>query len=206
MNYLVKNLDKVMGLFVDHVVLVVISLFLSVCIAVPIAAVISKFAKSQAPVIGTFGIIYTVPSLALFSFLIPVFGLGLKPAVIALILYSQMILVRNMVAGIKGIDPSIFEAAKGMGMDKWRIFRKITVPLALPVIIAGIRIAAISMIGTATIAAFINAGGLGKLIFEGIYQDNSGKIIAGTIAVIILAVTTEVSLRLLEWKVSLKTR
>lgn len=206
MNYLTKNMDKVLGLLIEHVVLVAISLAISICIAIPIAAVISKFKKAQAPVIGTFGIIYTIPSLALFSFLIPLLGLGIKPAIVSLILYSQMILVRNMVAGIKGIDSSIFEAAAGMGMSKSRIFWKITLPLALPVLIAGIRIAAISMIGTATIAAFINAGGLGRLIFEGIYQDHSDKIIAGTVAVVVLAVSTEVALRLLEWKVSLKTR
>lgn len=199
-------MDKVLGLLIEHIVLVAISLTISICIAIPIAAVISKFKKAQAPVIGTFGIIYTIPSLALFSFLIPLLGLGIKPAVVSLILYSQMILVRNMLAGIKGIDASIFEAAAGMGMNKSRIFWKITLPLALPVLIAGIRIAAISMIGTATIAAFINAGGLGRLIFEGIYQDHSDKIIAGTIAVVVLAVSTEVALRLLEWKVSLKTR
>lgn len=206
MNYLTKNMDKVLELLVEHIVLVALSLAISILIAIPIAAVITKFKKAQAPVIGTFGIIYTIPSLALFSFLIPLLGLGIKPAIVALVLYSQMILVRNMVAGIKGIDASIFEAAAGMGMSKPRIFWKITLPLAMPVLIAGIRIAAISTIGTATIAAFINAGGLGKLIFEGIYQDHSEKIIAGAVAVVVLAVITEVTLRLLEWKVSLKTR
>ncbi|WP_373231913.1 ABC transporter permease [Cohnella sp.] len=204
MDYLFKNADKVLELLVEHVSLVVLSLAISLCIAFPIAMLISKFTRAQVPVIGTFSIIYTIPSLALLAFLVPFFGLGMKTAMVSLILYSQMILVRNMVAGIKGIDPSINEAAKGMGMNKWRIFLKITVPLALPVFIAGIRIAAISMIGIATIAAFVNAGGLGKLIFEGIYQDHPGKIIAGSIAVVVLAIGTETALRLLERKTALK--
>lgn len=206
MDYLTKHLDEVLIQMFDHFILVAISLTFSIGIAIPIAAVVSKFTKTQAPVIGTFSMIYTIPSMALLSFLVPLFGLGRTTAVIALVLYSQMMLVRNIVAGIKEIDPSVFEAARGMGMDKWRIIRKITVPLGMPVFIAGIRVTAISMIGIATIAGFIHAGGLGELIFQGIGQDHSGKIIAGTLAVTVLAIVTEAALRLLEWRTGLWTK
>jgi osmoprotectant transport system permease protein len=206
MTYLFAHLDKVAGLFLDHLYLVLISLLISICIATPISIIVSRFKKLQFPVISILGVIYTIPSLALFALMIPFIGLGFRPAVTALVAYSQMALVRNMVAGIKGIDPAVIEAAKGMGMGKWRIMRKIIIPLSLPVVVAGIRIATVSMIGIATIAAFINAGGLGKLIFEGIYQDHPEKIIAGTIAVAFLAIITELILRFIERKVSWKEK
>jgi osmoprotectant transport system permease protein len=206
MNYLFEHLDKVTGLLIEHIYLVYLSLVISILVAAMIATVISRFKSVQSPVMGVLGIIYTIPSIALFALLIPFLGLGVKPATIALIAYSQMALVRNMVVAIKGIEPSIVEAARGMGMGKWRMIYKIIVPLALPVVVAGIRIAAVSMIGIATIAAFINAGGLGKLIFEGIYQDHSGKIIAGTVAVLVLVIATDLVFRFIERRVSLNTR
>ncbi|OBZ16975.1 MULTISPECIES: ABC transporter permease [Bacillales] len=206
MEYLFEHLDKVTELLIEHIYLVSLSLIISIFVAALIAAVISRYAKAQSPVLGALGIIYTIPSIALFALLIPFLGLGVKPAAIALIAYSQMALVRNMVVAVKGIEPSIVEAARGMGMGKWRMIYKIFVPLALPVVVAGIRIAAVSMIGIATIAAFINAGGLGKLIFEGIYQDHSGKIIAGTVAVLVLVVATDLAFRFIEKRVSLNTR
>ncbi|WP_169082981.1 ABC transporter permease [Paenibacillus sp. PL91] len=202
MTYLFEHLDKVTGLLIEHIYLVSLSLVISILVA----AVISRFTKVQSLVMGVLGTIYTIPSIALFALLIPFLGLGVKPAAIALIAYSQMALVRNMVVAIKGIEPSIVEAARGMGMGKWRMIYKIIVPLALPVVVAGIRIAAVSMIGIATIAAFINAGGLGKLIFEGIYQDHSGKIIAGTVAVLVLVIATDLVFRFIERRVSLNTR
>lgn len=206
MTYLFEHLDKVTGLLIEHIYLVSLSLVISILVAALIAAVISRFTKVQSLVMGVLGTIYTIPSIALFALLIPFLGLGVKPAAIALIAYSQMALVRNMVVAIKGIEPSIVEAARGMGMGKWRMIYKIIVPLALPVVVAGIRIAAVSMIGIATIASFINAGGLGKLIFEGIYQDHSGKIIAGTVAVLVLVIATDLVFRFIESRVSLNTR
>ncbi len=198
MKYLVNNLDRVVELFVEHFYLVTLSLFIAICIAIPLAMIVSKFKKVYTVVISTLGVMYTIPSLALFALMIPFLGLGFKSAVTALVAYSQMTLVRNIVVAIRGIEPSVIEAAKGMGMNNWRIARKIIFPLALPVVIAGIRIATVSMIGIATIAAYINAGGLGELIFEGIYQDHAGKIVAGTIAVALLAIFSDIIFRIIE--------
>lgn len=203
MGYLMSNFDRVVKLFFEHLYLVSISLFVAIMIATVLGITISKYKQLYSPIIGSLGILYTIPSIALFALMIPVFGLGFKSAFIALVAYSQMILVRNIVAGIRGIDPAIIEAARGMGMSKMMILLKIELPLALPVVIAGIRIATISVIGIATIAAYINAGGLGELIFEGIYQDHSQKIIAGTIAVAFLAVGTDICFRLIERKLSI---
>lgn len=198
MGYLFSNYERVIGLFFDHLYLVAISLFIALLIALPLGIIASRYKRLYTPIIGTLGIMYTIPSIALFALLIPFLGLGFKSALTALVAYSQMILVRNIVAGIRGIEPSVIEAAKGMGMGKWRILWKIEIPLALPVVIAGIRIATVSVIGIAAIAAYINAGGLGELIFEGIYQDHSQKIIAGTIGVATLAIGVDVLFRFIE--------
>ncbi|MBU8879930.1 ABC transporter permease [Bacillus sp. FJAT-29790] len=202
MNYFISNFDRVVKLFLEHLYLVSISLFVALIIATVLGITVSRYKKLYTPVIGSLGVIYTIPSIALFALMIPILGLGFKSAFIALIAYSQMILVRNIVAAIRGIDPSIIEAAKGMGMGKWRILFKIELPLALPVVVAGIRIATVSIIGIAAIAAYINAGGLGELIFEGIYQDHSQKIIAGTVAVAFLAIAADIGFRLLERKLN----
>lgn len=197
------NSDRVFELFWQHLYLVGTSLFLSLLIALPLGIFISRRVKLAIPVLGTLGVLYTIPSLALFALIVPFLGLGFKPAVLALVMYSQMILVRNTVTAIRGIDPATIEAAKGIGMGKWRILWKIELPLALPVIIAGVRIATISMIAIASVAAYINAGGLGTLIFEGIAQDHSGKIIAGTFVVACLAIVADFTLRRIEKRLSI---
>lgn len=198
MNYLFKNFDRILELLSEHLLLVLTSLFIALVISSILSTVLYRFHKMYTPAIVVLGFIYTIPSLALFAFLIPSIGLGFKTAVFALVLYSQMTLVRNMVTAIRGIDPSVIEAARGMGMDKWRITRHIILPLAIPVIIAGIRISTVMMIGIAAIAAYINAGGLGELIFEGLAQDHSGKIVAGTIAVALLSILADIVFRIVE--------
>jgi osmoprotectant transport system permease protein len=202
MNYLFSNFDRVILLFFDHLFLVTVSLVIALTIAIPLGIIASRFKRLYTPVVGVLGIMYTIPSIALFALMIPFFGLGFKSALIALVAYSQMILVRNIVTGIRGIEPSVIESARGMGMGKWRILWKIEFPLALPVVVAGIRIATVSVIGIAAIAAYINAGGLGELIFEGIYQDHAQKIIAGTIAVAFLAIGADILFRVIERKLS----
>src|SRR6185436_11529776 len=121
------------------------------------------------------------PSLSLLVLMIPLFGIGTTPAIIALVAYAQLVLVRNTVVGLTGLDPAIVEAARGMGMSSWQRFRQVELPLALPLILAGARLATLSIIGIGTIAAFINAGGLGRLLFEGVATGNKQKIVAGAI-------------------------
>jgi osmoprotectant transport system permease protein len=201
MKYLVSNWERVLELFFQHLYLITVSLVIALAISIPIGVIISKVRVLYNPVVGILGIIYTIPSMALFALMIPLVGLGTRSAIIALVMYAQMILVRNVVAAIDGINPTVIEAAKGMGMGKWRVFWKIEIPLALPVVIAGIRITVVSLIAIGAIAAYINAGGLGLLIFEGINQFNPQKVIAGTIAITFLAIVLDQLLRVLQKKV-----
>ncbi len=204
MSYLFKNFDKVLPFFWEHLYLTFSSLFIALCIALPLGFIIAKFSRLQAPVTSVLGIIYTIPSMALYAALIPYTGLGRTTAMIGLIAYAQMILVRNVVAAIKGIDPMMIEAAKGMGLSKWQVILKIEIPLAVPVVIAGIRVATVSIISIGTIAAWIGAGGLGRLIFQGINHDHTGKIIAGTVTIAILAIGADLLFRLIEKMLSPK--
>jgi osmoprotectant transport system permease protein len=157
-------------------------------------------------VLAVLGVIYTIPSLALLVLLIPLTGLSPWTAIIALVAYAQLLLVRNTLAGLSTVDPAIVEAARGMGMsDRQRLVR-VELPLASPVILAGVRLAAIAVIGIGTVAAFISAGGLGVLLFEGVRTSNYDKIVAGAIAVSLLAIGINWLLRVLEKQAALRVR
>ncbi len=188
LNYFIKNLSLILKLTLEHVTITAIAVSISTVIGVVIGVLITRHKKAAGPVIGVAGILYTIPSLALFGMLIPFIGIGVKPALIALILYSQLALIRNTYVGIVHIDSAIREAGKGMGMSNWQFLRMVELPVALPVIMAGIRTAAVMNIGTATIAAYIGAGGLGWLIFRGIASVNTEQIIAGALPVTLLAI------------------
>lgn len=198
LNYFIENLGLVLKLTLEHVQITVISVSVSTVIGVAIGIVITRYRKAATAVIGLAGIIYTIPSLALFGMLIPFIGIGIKPALIALILYSQLALIRNTFVGIIHIDPAIREAGQGMGMSRWQFLRMIELPIALPVIMAGIRTAAVMNIGTATIAAYIGAGGLGWLIFRGIASVHTEQIVAGAVPVALLAIGVDQLFVLLE--------
>ncbi len=206
MEYLLNNLPLVGSLFAEHLRLAGISLAFSLLIAIPLGALIARKRRLQGPVMGVLGVIYTIPSLSLFVLLIPLFGLGVTPAVIALVAYAQLVLVRNWVVGLTSIDPAVLEAASGMGMNAWQRFWKVELPLALPLLLAGIRLATISIIGIGTIAAYINAGGLGRLLFEGVTTANTSKILAGSLAVSALAIATNYLLRFFEWRAEVAVR
>jgi osmoprotectant transport system permease protein len=205
MSYLFDNLDLVAEYFWEHLRLTFSSLGIALCFAVPIGLFIAKFRKLHMPVTGVLGVIYTIPSMALYAALIPYTGLGVTTAMIGLVAYAQMILVRNVHAAITGIDPAMIEAAKGMGMNAWQIIFKIELPLAVPVVLAGIRIATVSIISIGTVAAWIGGGGLGRLIFQGLNHDHIGKILAGTISIAVLAIGMDLLFRLLEKLLGPKT-
>jgi osmoprotectant transport system permease protein len=141
------------------------------------------------------GVIYTIPSLALLAFLVRVFGLGTLSAIIALVAYAQMILVRNIAAGLRAVDRAQLDAADGLGFTRRQRLLRVELPQALPTIVAGIRIATVSLIGVATVASYIHAGGLGDLLFEGIHQDYPQKIVAGSVAAAALAIAADLLLR-----------
>jgi osmoprotectant transport system permease protein len=196
--YFVKSTNLILKLTLEHVTITVIAVSISTVIGVAVGILITRYRGAAMPVIGVSGIIYTIPSLALFGMLIPFIGIGIKPALIALILYSQLALIRNTYVGITTIDPSVREAGMGMGMSPWQFLRMVELPVALPVIMAGIRTAAVMNIGTATIAAYIGAGGLGWLIFRGIASVNTEQIVAGALPVTLLAIGVDYLFVLLE--------
>ena len=198
MTYLVTNFDEVARRFGEHLRMTLIALAIALLIALPLGILITRVRRLQSPVMGTLQVLYTIPSLALLVLLIPFVGLGLDNAVIVLVLYAQVILVRNIVVGLNGVEPAVVEAARGMGMSGWQRLMRVELPLALPIILAGIRIAAVTTIGIGALAALINAGGLGRLLFDGVSQSNPQKIIAGSIAAAALAGLANGLLRLLE--------
>ena len=198
LNYFIKNISLILKLTFQHITITAIAVSISTLIGVAIGIWITRHKKAAGPVIVIAGILYTIPSLALFGMLIPFIGIGIKPALIALILYSQLAMIRNTYVGIIHIDSAIREAGKGMGMSGWQFLRMVELPMALPVIMAGIRTAAVMNIGTATIAAYIGAGGLGWLIFRGIASVNTEQIIAGAVPVTLLAIGVDYLFVLLE--------
>lgn len=198
LDYLFENSDRVLELSIEHFQLVLVSLILGLIVALPLGTFVARFKRTEVPLLGGLGALYAVPSLALLAVLIPWTGIGETTAVITLAAYAQVFLVRNVVAGLRGVDPATLEVARGMGMTRWQVFVKVQLPLASPVLLAGVRIATVTTISMATITAWINAGGLGTLLFQGISRNNPSMILAGTIAVTAMAILTDQAMRFLE--------
>ncbi len=205
-RYLFENFgDKVWPRMLEHITLSATALAIALLIALPLGLLISKLKPAAAPVLGVLDVIYTIPSFALFAFLVPITGIGMRTALIALSAYALVVLVHNTMVAFNGVDPAVKEAAMGMGMGPWRALWRIEVPLALPVVIAGIRIATLSTVGLTTIAAWIGAGGLGQLLRDGMNDPTYSKLYAGIISIGIIAVTADLLFRLLERLVSIPT-
>lgn len=187
MSYLLANGSEVTRLTLEHLQISLLACVLASLIALPIGVLISRRRRLAGPVVGTAGVLYTVPSVALFALLIPVLGLGIKTAVVALVLYSQLVLIRNTAVGINEVDPALREASRGMGMTGAQQFWRLELPLALPVIFAGLRATTVMAIGLTSIAAYIGAGGLGVLIFQGISTGHTQQILTGAVLVSLLA-------------------
>ncbi|MEK3889994.1 ABC transporter permease [Bacillus sp. FSL K6-3431] len=181
-----------------HIQLVFFSMILAIIVGVTLGILITRVPSLVTVVMGGAGVMQTVPSLALLGFMIPIFGIGIKTAIAALFLYSLLPIIRNTYAGIKDVDKGTREAAKGIGMTNWQILFKVELPLAIPVMMAGIRTAAVINVGTATLAAFIGAGGLGDFIFLGITRGIDGLILLGAIPAALLAIILEILLSSVE--------
>lgn len=188
LNFLNNNRSELFEQSLEHVGLTFLSLLLAVAIALPLGIWISRNEKWSGPVLGIAGVFQTIPSIALLGFLIPILGIGVKPAIFALFLYAILPILRNTFTGIKQVDPAVIEAAQGMGMTPNQVLRKVELPLALPTIFAGIRTATVINVGVATLAAYIGAGGLGEFIFGGIALNNANMILAGAIPAALLAI------------------
>ena len=188
MDYLLKNPAIVWPLLLQHLTMTGLTLLISVLTAVPLALLINRYRWLNLPVLGLLGVLYTIPSLALIILLVPLLGLGIKSVIAAMVIYAQVILVRSLTVGLASISPAVLEAADGMGMSPWQRWWQVQVPLVLPIFLAGLRIAAVVTIAIATVGAKFGAGGLGRLLFDGIAQAGRyDKIWAGAIAVSLLA-------------------
>lgn len=198
LRYIANNPDVVLVLLWEHLLIVAVTLVVATAIALPLGVLVARYKRLATPVLGILGMLYTIPSIALMIFLLPFFGLNRRSVIVALVIYTQIILVRNVVAGLRAIDPAILEAARGMGMNGWQRLWQVQMPLALAVILAGERIAAVVATAIATIGAKFNGGGLGVLLFDGIAQNRYDKILAGSIVVALLALALNRGLLALE--------
>jgi osmoprotectant transport system permease protein len=197
LQFLFENWPELLALTREHLFLVLVSTGLAVGIGLPVGILLTRFERLSGPVLAFANIMQTVPSLALFGLLIPiplVGGIGARTAVVALALYALLPVIRNTVTGILGIDPKIRESAVAMGMTDWQRLKLIELPLAMPVILTGIRVAVVISIGVATVAAAIGAGGLGMYIFRGLRQNDNNLLVAGALASALLALVCDFAL------------
>lgn len=198
MTYFVQYFDRITLLFFEHLWLSAAALSFALVLAMPLAWVLFDHPRFARPVIGALGILYTIPSIAMIILLVPAFGLNNISVFVALVIYCQVLLVRNLLAGLNNIPASVREAAIGLGMSRRQLALKIELPLALPIFLAGIRIASLVAISITAIGAKFGAGGLGELLFEGISQYRYDKLWIGTTSIAVLALGVNTTLKQLE--------
>lgn len=196
--YLQQNQSQIFSLTMEHIRLTAIAVGISILIGVPLGILICYIKRLSKPVLGIASVIQAIPSMAMLGFAIPFLGIGTLPAIVCVILYSLLPIIKNTATGIDSINPQMVEAAEGIGLTRSQILSKIQIPLALPVIMAGVRISAVTAVGLMTIAAFIGAGGLGYLVFSGIRTVNNNQILAGAIPACLLALLVDFLLGLVE--------
>src|SRR5882724_12088899 len=204
-QFMIANRQQVLDLTLEHIALVGLSILFAVLVGIPLGILITRVPQLSKAVIGGANIIQTIPSLALFGFLLPAPWIGDRAgrlAVLALTLYALLPLIRNTYTGIKGVDRAVVEAARGMGLTDWQLLYKVELPLAASVILAGVRVAIVISVGLATIAAAIGAGGLGELIFRGLAMVNNSVILAGAVPAALMALTADTLLGWLEKRLS----
>lgn len=199
LDFLMQNYDKVLALTLEHLMLVSIAVGLAIITGVPLGIAITQNQRAADIVLYVASVIITIPSIALFGLMIPVLsiigqGIGYLPAIIAVLLYSQLPIIRNTYTAINNVDPALREAAKGIGMTSLQRLKMVEIPLAVPVIMAGVRTAVVMNIGVMAIATYIGAGGLGTYIQRGISQTDPRQLIIGAVAVSLLAIVADYAL------------
>ena len=203
LNFIRENFDQALFLTWEHIWIVFLSLFIAMITGIPTGIAITRNEALAKKVLNTANILMTVPSIAMFGLMLPVlapmgWGLGKVPAVIALVLYSELPIIRNTYIAIKNVDPALVDAGKGLGLTRWKLLKEVEIPLAIPVILAGLRTAAVMNIGIGAIAAYIGAGGLGVFIQQGISRSYEAMIITGALGVSLLAILVDSLMALLE--------
>jgi osmoprotectant transport system permease protein len=207
-EFLNTHWREIAALTAEHLALVAVATALAVAIGLPVGILLTRRAALKKPVLALAGVMQTVPSLALFGLLIPLplLGIGARTATVALVLYALLPIVRNTVTGIEGVERSVREAAEAMGMTDGQILRQVELPLAAPVILAGVRVATVISVGVATIAAAIGAGGLGVYIFRGLRQYDNALILAGAVPAALLALALDWIIGLIETRLDAGAR
>jgi len=198
MTWFLRNWEQVAVALAEHIVIAGSALAIAFVLSLAIGIAAARSQRVFDAAIAVSGILYTVPTLAFLALLIPIVGLGKTNAIICMVAFSLMILVRNIATGIREVPADVTDAARGMGMSAAEVLWKVELPLAMPVIVAGLRIAAVTVISVTVVAAYVNAGGLGTIIFNGIASDHPPKIITGAVAACLLAIGVDVSLAALE--------
>src|SRR6266545_997545 len=209
LEFLKSNWSDILTHIGQHVWLVFISIAIAVVIALPVGVLISRKQSLRSPVLGIANVLQTIPSLALFGFLIPlpfIGGIGARTAIVALVLYALLPIIRNTVTGILGVDQNVREAAVAMGMTDRQILWQVELPLAMSVILTGVRVAMVISVGVTTIAAAVGAGGLGVYIFRGLRQYDNKLLLAGAVPAALMALAADFSLGVLEQRFSVSER
>ena len=189
--YMSQHINDILLRGLQHIQITLLAIAIAIVIGVPLGILISYIKPFKKPVLGFANVVQAIPSIAILGFLVPFLGIGEKPAIFMVVLYSLLPIIKNTATGLSNISNETLEAAKGIGMTRFQILFKIRIPLALPVIMAGVRISAVTSVGLVTIAAFIGAGGLGYLIYSGIRTVNSNQILAGAIPACVLALAVD---------------
>lgn len=197
-SYIISHTDKILECTRQHISLSFTAVALACLVGIPVGFLIVNYKKTSAIVINIANVIQTIPSLALYAFAMPLFGIGRKPAVFALFLYALLPIIKNTLIGIRNVDPATLRAARGMGMSPVQIMIQVEIPLAVPTIMGGVRIAAVTGIGIATIATLIGAGGLGSIIYQGLGMSNQPMVLSGAVFSAMLALLVDFVLGRLE--------
>lgn len=197
-DWVASHLDEIWDRSVEHFVLTGVAVGVGLVVSVALSLIALRFRRTYSPITWTAGVLYTIPSIALFAFLVPFTGLTLLTAEIGLVSYTLLILIRNIVAGIQGVPASVVESAVGMGYTPRRLFWKIQLPLAIPVIVAGIRIATVTVVGLVTVTSLIGQGGYGAFILRGLDRNFATEILVGTFFSIVMAVVLDAVLLLVQ--------
>ncbi|MDQ3424806.1 MAG: ABC transporter permease [Actinomycetota bacterium] len=191
LDYLSFRRDHILDLAIEHAQLVLYTIAIATAVSVVVGVLVYRRERLAGIVLSVVGTAFTIPALALFALLIPIFGLGFRPALVALVIYALLPITRNTIAGLRGVDQAVIESAQGMGMNRWRRLIRIELPLAWPVILTGIRVATVMIVGIAAIAAYVNGPGLGHDIFDGLSRIGTPTaihlVLSGTLGVVALA-------------------
>lgn len=198
LDWLLDHPDIVLQATLEHMRLCLIALGLALPLAAGLGIASAIFGPIRQPILWLASTLYTIPSLAMLAFLIPSQGLGVRPTVILLVIYAQVFLVRNIITGLTEVNASTIEAARGLGMTTWQTLWRVWIPIALPVMLAGVRIAMTTIIGLAVLGGWAAAGGLGEILFMGINSNNPQRVMAGVVAIVALALVWDLAMRGLE--------